>query len=102
MSSGIVKAGDCGTMNLDSNLLIAERVKRRSDTPIRNRAFADGDPAGGRCRSDAAASRDACTIWNALCEYRRTSVYATDGKNDDCISVRGLRGESSPIIHQLG
>lgn len=50
MSSGTVKAGDCETTNLDSNLLIVGRVKRRVDTPVRNRTFADGDPAGGRAR----------------------------------------------------
>lgn len=48
VSSGTVKADDGETTNLDSNLLIAGRVKRRVDTPIRNHAFADGDPAGGR------------------------------------------------------
>jgi len=48
--SGIVKAGDCETTNLHSNLLIANRVRRRVDTPIRNRVFIDGDLTRGRTR----------------------------------------------------
>lgn len=78
MPSGIVKAGDCETTNLHSNLLIACRVRRRVDTPIRNRAFADGDPPGGRARmlQPAAARVQYGTRYANIAEHPLTPSMA--------------------------
>lgn len=102
--SGIVKAGDCETTSLDSNLLIAGRVRRRVDTAIRNRA--DGDllmamrPEG----EDAATSRVACMYYTVRVVRISRNIRLCCRRQERMIVPRfaALRGESSPIIHRLG